>query len=251
MKIHRLPVAEALASVHSDSHGLAVAEARRRLAEFGPNRVERVEGPSLVLHFLQGFAHFFALILWVAAALCFVAYLFDPGGGMGTLAVAVVGVIVINGHFSFWQEYRAERAPFSSFSSFFSPVIQSSLLRCSTLTSSGFIPGNSTFARGCLLVPNALTESANQLRCCTLPFLDGAGAEDVRELSPYAHWFGPPVERALRRSHTRGRTNFARFHPCPPEWRAVVGPSGKKCSVEIEECYGSTRSKHAGGSLPR
>jgi P-type E1-E2 ATPase len=31
-----------------------------------------------------------------------------PGQGMATLAVAMVAVIVINGAFSFWQEYRAE-----------------------------------------------------------------------------------------------------------------------------------------------
>ncbi len=33
-----------------------------------------------------------------------------PGQGMATLGFAIVGVIVINGVFSFWQEYRAEQA---------------------------------------------------------------------------------------------------------------------------------------------
>jgi magnesium-transporting ATPase (P-type) len=44
----------------------------------------------------------------VAAVLALVADLQMPGEGMATLAVAIVGVIVINGLFSFWQEYRAE-----------------------------------------------------------------------------------------------------------------------------------------------
>ena len=40
--------------------------------------------------------------------LAFVADVQMPGQGMATLAAAIVGVIVVNGVFSFWQEYRAE-----------------------------------------------------------------------------------------------------------------------------------------------
>ena len=56
------------------------------------------------------FTHFFALILWVAAALAFFAESRSPGEGMWQLGVAVVAVILINGAFSYWQEYRAEKA---------------------------------------------------------------------------------------------------------------------------------------------
>ena len=49
------------------------------------------------------------MILWAAAALAFVAGWRDPGDGMGALGVAVIAVIVVNGLFSFSQEYRAER----------------------------------------------------------------------------------------------------------------------------------------------
>jgi calcium-translocating P-type ATPase len=47
--------------------------------------------------------HFFAVLLWIASVLAFVA-------GMPQLAVAIVIVIVVNGLFAFAQEYRAERA---------------------------------------------------------------------------------------------------------------------------------------------
>ncbi|MBI3596425.1 MAG: cation-transporting P-type ATPase, partial [Nitrospirae bacterium] len=110
MKIHHLTVDEALKSLHSGPEGLPVAEAGRRRSEFGPNRVERIREESLVLRFLKGFAHFFALILWVAAGLAFWAEWNDPGKGMVTLGLAILGVILINGLFSFWQEYRAEQA---------------------------------------------------------------------------------------------------------------------------------------------
>ena len=83
---------------------------RGGLAEFGPNRVERVRGERWITHFLKGFTHFLALILWIAAALAFFAEFQDPGHGMATLGVAILGVILINGLFCFWQEYRAEQA---------------------------------------------------------------------------------------------------------------------------------------------
>jgi calcium-translocating P-type ATPase len=110
VRITHLTPDDALASLRSRASGLAGGEARRRLAEYGPNRVEEAKGELLALRFLQEFVHFFALILWLAAGLAFVADLYDPGQGMAALGWAIIGVIAVNGVFSFWQEYRAERA---------------------------------------------------------------------------------------------------------------------------------------------
>ena len=110
MKVHQLTVDQALASLASRPSGLTAAEALRRLAEFGPNRMEEVRGTPLILRFAGEFVHFFALILWVAAGLAFYAEAHQPGQGMGTMGIAIVRVIIINGLFSFFQEYRAERA---------------------------------------------------------------------------------------------------------------------------------------------
>ncbi|OGA51996.1 MAG: ATPase [Betaproteobacteria bacterium RIFCSPLOWO2_12_FULL_62_58] len=110
MKITQLGVEEALASLRSGQSGLPADEAARRVQEYGPNRVETVAGESLLLRCGREFTHFFALILWFAAALAFFAEYREPGTGMGALGVAIVGVIFINGVFSFWQEYRAEKA---------------------------------------------------------------------------------------------------------------------------------------------
>jgi calcium-translocating P-type ATPase len=110
MRIDQLSVEEALASLHSGADGIGDAEAKRRLSEFGPNQVERVEATPLVVRFLHQFTHFFALVLWFAAALAMFAEIHQPGEGMGALALAIVGVILINGLFSFWQEYRSESA---------------------------------------------------------------------------------------------------------------------------------------------
>ena len=110
MKIHKFSVEQALASLNTSLAGLTTIEARRRLTEFGPNHVEEVEREHLLLGFAREFTHFFAIILWIGATLAFVAEHFDPGQGMASLGVAIVGVIVINGIFSFWQEYKAEQA---------------------------------------------------------------------------------------------------------------------------------------------
>lgn len=82
MRIHQLSADDAVASLNSSPHGLSSAEALRRLAEYGPNRVEEVAGQPILLRFLKEFTHFFALILWLAAALAFLAEWSDPGQGM-------------------------------------------------------------------------------------------------------------------------------------------------------------------------
>jgi sodium/potassium-transporting ATPase subunit alpha len=104
------------AHLHSSAQGLSQAEAIERLKRYGPNQLEEISEQAFVagLPFLKSllkeFTHFFALILWLAAALAFVSEWKDPGQGMATLGYAVLGVILINGVFSFWQEYRAEKA---------------------------------------------------------------------------------------------------------------------------------------------
>ncbi|MDH5299481.1 MAG: HAD-IC family P-type ATPase, partial [Desulfobulbaceae bacterium] len=110
MPIHQLSAHEALAALGSSPQGLSREEAARRLLQYGPNRLEEVHRTSLLFSFIREFTHFFALILWVAAVLAFFAESRDPGQGMATLGYAILGVILINGLFSFWQQYRAEQA---------------------------------------------------------------------------------------------------------------------------------------------
>ena len=110
MHIHGLSAEQSLTSLKTTPAGLTPAEAARRLAEFGLNHVEEVPREHLILSFAREFTHFFALILWIGAGLAFSAEHFDPGQGMASLGVAIVGVIIVNGIFSFWQEYKAEQA---------------------------------------------------------------------------------------------------------------------------------------------
>ncbi len=104
-----LPASEALASLESTPYGLSPEEAERRLREYGPNRIERLKRTSWPLRLLGEFFQFFSIILWIAAALAFVAEVSSPGEGMARIGYAIILVIVISGLFSFWQEYRNEQ----------------------------------------------------------------------------------------------------------------------------------------------
>lgn len=110
MKIHHLEATEALQSLKSSLQGLSSREASRRLQEFGLNKIEKIQQEHWFFKLSKGFIHFFALVLWLAAALAFFAEFKDPGKGMATLGFAMIGVILINGFFSFWQEFRTDKA---------------------------------------------------------------------------------------------------------------------------------------------
>ena len=110
MHVHQQSLEDALRDLRSRREGLSHAEAARRLEAFGPNAVARLPRPPAWLELAREFTHFFAVILWIAAGLAGFAEWNAPGSGMGTLAAAIVAVIVINGLFAFWQEARAERA---------------------------------------------------------------------------------------------------------------------------------------------
>ncbi|TLM99719.1 cation-transporting P-type ATPase, partial [bacterium] len=110
MKIHRATPQEALSGLGASRGGLSGVEALRRKAEFGENKIPRVEGEAAWRMLTRQFTHFLALLLWLGAALAFAAEALSPGEGMLSLGFAILGVIAVNGLFSFWQEYRAEKA---------------------------------------------------------------------------------------------------------------------------------------------
>ena len=86
-----------------DTGGLTGAEAAARLAADGPNRLNPPRPPRPLRKLVGEVTHFFALMLWVAGTLSFIA-------GMSQLGVAIFVVVVVNGVFAFVQEERAERA---------------------------------------------------------------------------------------------------------------------------------------------
>lgn len=94
---------QCLALLDSSLDGLSQDEARARLGRFGPNSLPRVVGIPVWRKFVTQFTHLMALLLWVGAVIAMFA-------GMPPLALAICCVNVINGVFSFYQEYRAQKA---------------------------------------------------------------------------------------------------------------------------------------------
>ena len=95
--------------MRSGPAGLSSIEAARRLAEYGPNRIHKGEREAPIIRLVREFFRFFSVVLWIAAALAFVAQWAEPGEGMAQIGYTLVAVILISGVFSFWQEYRIER----------------------------------------------------------------------------------------------------------------------------------------------
>jgi Ca2+-transporting ATPase len=101
--IHAVSTAEVYRALATRPEGLTQAEAEERLEHFGRNVIREVKGKPLWVRFLANFTHLMAILLWIGGTVAFIAH--TP-----QLGIAVWLVNIINGAFSFWQEYRAERA---------------------------------------------------------------------------------------------------------------------------------------------
>ena len=101
-RLATLPPEAVLRELGVDAGGLSHEEAAARLELAGPNRLPQTRGPGLPRQFAAQLLNF-ALLLWVAAVLAFV-------GQLPQLGWAIIAVVIVNGAFSFVQEYRAERA---------------------------------------------------------------------------------------------------------------------------------------------
>ncbi|HEX6581462.1 MAG TPA: cation-transporting P-type ATPase [Actinomycetota bacterium] len=86
-----------------EPEGLSEAAAAARLLRDGPNLLPVRRTRPLWLEAVGQLTHFFALMLWVAGVLAFVA-------GLPQLGVAIFVVVLANGAFAFAQEHRAQRA---------------------------------------------------------------------------------------------------------------------------------------------
>ncbi len=100
---HRLPTEEVLRLLGSRALGLSSDEAAAALKRFGRNEIAEHQDHHLLRALGGQFTHLMAILLWVGAGIAFFIRLPE-------LAVAIIAVILINGAFSFWQEFRAERA---------------------------------------------------------------------------------------------------------------------------------------------
>ena len=103
MPINELPPEEVFKELNSFRDGLTTEEAQKRIKEYGPNQIEEVKKKPVILKFVANLYQLLALLLWAASILAFLS-------GTPQLGFAIIAVIIINAVFSFWQEYKAEKA---------------------------------------------------------------------------------------------------------------------------------------------
>lgn len=109
-QIHRLSSADVYVALQTTAAGLTGAESRRRREACGSNTIDVQARWRRAKLIGKHFTNAFSVLLFVSAALCFIAETAQPGGNMFILGYALAGVAVLNGGFAFAQEYRAERA---------------------------------------------------------------------------------------------------------------------------------------------
>ena len=94
---------EACRLAKSDMRGLSEEEAARRLAYYGKNELEQKKQKSLWKKLLANFTSLMALLLWGGGAMAILS-------GAPELGISIFCVNLINGFFSFFQEFKAEKA---------------------------------------------------------------------------------------------------------------------------------------------
>ena len=101
--IHKATIEDACQAMNCSIGGLSSSEAQVRQDKYGKNVVSEMKGKPLILVFLSNFISMMAILLWAGGLVAFFA-------DMPQLGIAVWLVNVINGVFSFWQEFRASKA---------------------------------------------------------------------------------------------------------------------------------------------
>ena len=106
---HKISLPEFLQRLGVDENGLSEQEAARRLQEFGPNVLEETGKESILSKYIRQFRNFFSILLIIGAILSFLGEYLDPGKGNLYIGIALSLVVILNGTFTFVQEYQAAK----------------------------------------------------------------------------------------------------------------------------------------------
>jgi len=109
-QIHQVAPEAVYGRLGSAPAGLSPRQVAERQKELGPNRLAVTRRYWWLPILGRQFINFFAILLDLSAAICFVAEAIQPEEGMVLLGWALLGVSVLNALFGFVQEFRAEKA---------------------------------------------------------------------------------------------------------------------------------------------
>ncbi|MFA6356356.1 MAG: HAD-IC family P-type ATPase [Candidatus Omnitrophota bacterium] len=87
----------------SGDNGISGISAKERLEDYGLNKLRALKKTPLPVRFSAHLFNLLAVMMWICGALCFWARMPEAGW-------ACIAVVFINAAFSFWQEFKAEKA---------------------------------------------------------------------------------------------------------------------------------------------
>lgn len=120
---HKVPIEELCAklSTHAES-GMTAAAAQKKLEEDGPNLLTPPKVTPWYVKLIKQFLNFFAILLEVAAILCFIGYALDSSSQDNLfLGIVLVVVVIITALFTFFQEFKSEKT-MEKFKNFLPPA---------------------------------------------------------------------------------------------------------------------------------
>jgi potassium/sodium efflux P-type ATPase len=102
-EIQKLSPQDACLAMGSSIRGLSSAQVEENTSKYGRNVLAKPKGKPMILVFLENFTSLMAIMLWIGGGVAMFT-------GTPELAYAIWMVNVLNGLFSFWQEFRAGKA---------------------------------------------------------------------------------------------------------------------------------------------
>ena len=87
----------------SSDSGISRNSAQKRLEVYGPNKLKTIRKTPLIVRFFSHFTNLLAILMWIGSGLSFWAQMPEAGW-------ACIVVVFVNAIFSFWQEFKAEKA---------------------------------------------------------------------------------------------------------------------------------------------
>ena len=110
MKPYELSKEKLLGEFRTSEEGLTHKEIIKRQNEFGANIIEQKKKKNYVKEYFLQYIQFFPILLEIAGVLAFIAEHYQPDEGNDILGYAIFGAVVINASFTFWQNFKADKA---------------------------------------------------------------------------------------------------------------------------------------------
>ena len=110
MRAYELSADRLLKEFRTTGNGLALSDIKKRQADFGKNIIERKKEKNYYKEYFKQYIEFFPILLEIAGVLAFIAEYYQPDQGNDILGYAIFGAVIINATFTFWQNFKADKA---------------------------------------------------------------------------------------------------------------------------------------------